>query len=219
MEQNPAADLQRPRMPKKLPRYLQKNEVDKLINIVPHDGSPSMLRDKTVLMCLYYTGVRAEEVINIQTVDMSLERGFVKITKGKGSRYRKVPLHQKLTEQLQLYFERAPELSNGYLFCSKRGGPISTDYVNYMVEKYAKKAGLNKKVTPHMLRHSFATHLYKKGIDLFVIGMLMGHAEMRSTSRYTHIELKHMRDAVNKLDIPKALEIKISKMEGSIDEP
>lgn len=217
IEQNPAADLQRPRMPQKLPRFLQKDEVDKLIEAVPENGSPSMLRDKTVLKCLYYTGVRVSELVSIQTRDVSLENGFIKILKGKGSRYRKVPLHQRLKEQLQQYLEKAPELSDGYLFCSKQGSPITTDYVHYMTEKYADKAGLKKIVSPHTFRHSFATHLYRKGTDLFVIGKLLGHVGIRSTSIYIHSELKHLREAVDKLNVSSLLETEISKIRGRGD--
>jgi len=193
LENNPAANLPRPRMPQKHPRHLQKKEVVGLFAAVPENGSPSMLRNKTALKCLYYTGIRVSELVNIRREDIDFENGFIKIIKGKGSKYRKVPLYRELKSQLQKYFSEAPGLVNGYLFCNKQGQHITTDYVYYIISEYAIKAGLRKKVTPHTLRHSFATHLYREGVDINTLGKLLGHAGIRSTAVYTHSDLKHLR--------------------------
>ncbi len=212
---NPAEELVMPRKSQKKPRYLHKKEVDKLFDAVPENGSSSMLRDKTVLMFLYYTGVRVSELVQLQTCQLDLENGFARIIKGKGSRYRKVPLHHKLQDQLQCYLDKAPELSNGYLFCNKKGKPVTTDYVHDMVVKKAQKAGLNKEVTPHTLRHTFATHLYRKNTDLFVLGKLLGHAELQNTTIYTHTDIEHLREAVITLQVSPVVEAQLIQLEGS----
>lgn len=217
MDKNLAAELSWPRRSQKKPRFLQKEELERLFNAVPDDGSPSMIRDKTILMFLYYTGVRLGELVSVLAVNVGLADGFARIVKGKSGRYRKVPLHRKLKEQLCHFLKSAPELTNGYLFCNKEGTPVSADYVHYMVALYAKKADLTKTVTPHTMRHTFATHLYRKGADLFVLGELMGHARLRSTAIYIHTDLKHLREGVEQLNVCRKIEAEIAKMEGVTD--
>lgn len=214
LEQNPAADLPRPRLPQKHPRYLCKEEVEKMLATFPDDQSPSALRDKTALMCLYYTGVRAKELVGLKKEDIDFKEKMVAVKKGKGGRFRRVPLHPLLESQLKKYLAEAPGLVNGYLFCNRQGLPISTDYVHHFVEECARTAGLKKKVTPHMLRHTFATHLYRQGVNIFTLAKLLGHAELRSTSIYTHTDLEHLRQAVEKLPVFWRLEMEIAKMEG-----
>jgi len=153
MDKNLAADLSWPRRSQKKPRFLHQEEVGKLFDAVPQNGSPSIIRDKTILLFLYYTGVRASELVNVLTANVDLGSGFARIIKGKGGRYRKVPLHKKLKEQLCHYLEHAPELAGAYLFCNKEGNPVSADYVHHIVVLYARKAGLIKAVTPHTMRH------------------------------------------------------------------
>jgi len=214
LEHSPAEYQKWPRKPQKLPRHLQKDEVDKLIETIPEKGSPSMLRDKTALMLLYYTGVRVSELVNIHTSDIDLDLGFIGILKGKGNSSRKVPIHQKLSAQLDRYYREAPEMSNGYLFCNKQGEPITADYVHYMIEEYAKKAGMNKSVSPHMFRHSFATHLYREDTKLPVLGKLLGHNLITSTAGYVHTDLKHLREGVEKLEVSEALEKILTETEA-----
>jgi site-specific recombinase XerD len=160
---------------------------------------------------------RANELVNLKKEDVDFEEGVIKIKKGKGGRFRKVPLHPLLENQLKKYIAGAPEMVNSYLFCNRQGFPISTDYVHHFVEECAKKAGLEKKVTPHMLRHSFATHIYRQGVKITVLAKLLGHAGIRSTAIYTHTDLVHLRQAVEKLNIPAKLELEISKIEGERD--
>ena len=206
LEQNPAATLPRPRMPQKQPRHLQRPEVDRLLAAVNENESPAKMRDKTALMFLYYSGVRVTELVNLRQADLDLNSGFIRIIKGKGSRFRKVPLHSRLKEQLDIYVRAAPELVNGYLFCNRKGHPITSDYVHHIIVEYALKAGINKKVTPHMLRHSFATHLYTEDVEINTLGKLLGHAGIRTTAIYTHADLRQLRAAVNKLNTSEKLE-------------
>ncbi len=206
LTQNPAAALPRPRMPQKQPRHLQRSEVDRLFAAVSEDESPAKMRDKTALIFLYYSGVRVTELVNIRQADLDFAGGFIRIIKGKGSRFRKVPLHSRLKDQLEKYRSAAPELAGEYLFCNKQGGPITSDYVHHIIGEYARKAGINKRVTPHMLRHSFATHLYTEDVDINTLGKLLGHAGIRTTAIYTHADMRQLRAAVNKLNTPEKLE-------------
>jgi len=219
LDHNPAANLPRPRMPQKLPHHLQREEVDKLFAAVPEDESPAKLRDKTMLFFLYYSGVRAGELVNVRTRDLDFKSGFIKIMKGKGGRFRKIPLHDRLKRQLEKYFAAAAGLVGEHLFCNREGRQISTDYVHYMIGEYALKAGLKNKVTPHMLRHSFATHLYGENVDIKTLGKLLGHAEIRSTAVYTHVELKQLREGVQRLSIPAKLEAQLFSAEEESNAP
>ena len=209
LAQNPAAGLHRPRMPQKQPRHLQRPEVDRLFAAVSEKESSAKFRDKTALMFMYYSGVRVTELVNMRQEDIDFAGGFIRVIKGKGSRFRKVPLHSRLKEQLEKYCSEAPELVNEYLFCNKQGRQISSDYIHHMIGEYALKAGINKRVTPHMLRHSFATHLYTEDVDIKTLGKLLGHAGIRTTAVYTHADLKHLRAAVNKLNTSSKLETQL----------
>ena len=213
LDQNPAANLPRPRIPQKLPRHLQRAEVDRLFDAVPEDESPAKLRDKTLFFFLYYSGVRVGELVNVRTKDLDFESGFIKIIKGKGNRFRKIPLHDRLKGQLEKYLAGAAELAGEYLFCNRKGKRISTDYVHHIIGEYALKAGLKSRVTPHMLRHSFATHLYRENVDIKTLGKLLGHAEIRTTTVYTHVELKYLREAVHRLNTPAKLEAQLFPVE------
>ena len=206
LKRSPAENLPHPKKPQKHPRHLQREEIDRLFAAVGNNSSPAGLRDKTALLFLYYTGVRVTELVNIRREDVDLEKDVVKIHKGKGSRFRQVPLHGRLKTQLQKFLEEAPELVGSYLFNNRHGEPISPDYVHHMIVDYAAKAGINKKVTPHMLRHSFATHLYREDVDINTLGKLLGHAGIRTTSVYTHTDLRHLRDGVERLNTSSQLE-------------
>jgi len=219
LDKNPAAALPWPKRPQRHPVYLQREEVEKLFAAAADNGSPVALRNKTALMCLYYTGARVNELVNIKTEDLDFVEGFLKITKGKGGRFRKVPLHPRLEEQLKKYLIEALEFVNGYLFCNRQGLPISTDLVHDFVGECGKKAGLKKKVTPHKIRHSFATNLYRQGVNITTLAKLMGHAEIRTTTVYIHTDLKHLRQAVEKLDVSEKLEAEISELEEFLSEP
>ena len=209
LKRSPAESLPHPKKPQKHPRHLQREDIDKLFAAAGKNESAAGLRDKTALLFFYYTGVRVTELVNIRKADLDLEKDVVKIHKGKGSRFRQVPLHSRLKKQLQKYLIDLPEIlepADGYLFCNKQGGQISADYVHHMIVDYAAKAGIKQKVTPHMLRHSFATHLYREDVDINTLGKLLGHAGIRTTSIYTHTDLKHLREGVERLNTPVKLE-------------
>ncbi len=219
LRQNPAANLPRPRIPQKLPRHLQREEVERLFAAIPEDESPAKLRDKTMLFFLYYSGVRVGELVSVRTRDVDFDDGFIRVMKGKGSRFRKIPLHDRLREQLEKYRAGAAGLIGEYLFCNRWGGQITADYVHFMMGEYAPRAGLKSVVTPHMLRHSFATHLYRENVDIKTLGKLLGHVEIRTTAIYTHAELKHLREGVNKLEFSAGLEAQLFPGEDEDNAP
>lgn len=218
LQRNPAEKLPRPRSPQKYPRYLQKEEVEKLWAAVEEKDSPARRRDKTALMLLYYTGVRVGELVNLRRRDLDLEAGFITVARSKGGRFRRLPLHHRLKSQLEKYLHSAAEPLSEYLFCNRLGQPLSTDYLHHIIGEYAKKAALGKKVTPHMLRHSFATHLYREEVDIAALGKLLGHAGLRTTAIYTHTDLKHLREAINRLNTPHRLEELLFGKEQKDDE-
>jgi site-specific recombinase XerD len=166
---------------------------------------------------MYYSGVRVSELVNVRRQDLDFAGAFIRITRGKGGRFRKIPLHDRLRSQLQKYLESSLETADpgACLFGNKQGLPLSTDYVHHMLGIYARQAGIEKNVTPHMLRHSFATHLYREEVDLSTLGKLLGHAGIRTTAVYTHTDLKHLRAAVNLLPVPQQLEKGLFKTEGN----
>lgn len=217
LEHNPAANLPRPRIPQKQPRFLQQAEVELLFAVAGEGASAAQLRDQTMLMFMYYSGVRVSELVNVRLEDLDFAGGFIRVSRGKGGRFRKVPLHGRLQAQLERYLHHAPALAGEYLFCNRHGLTISTDYVHYMLGEHASRAGLDKKVTPHMLRHSFATHLYREEVDINTLGKLLGHAGIRTTAIYTHTDLKHLRAAVNLLPTPLKLEALLFATEEDAD--
>ncbi len=205
LEHSPAENLPRIRRPQQQPRYLQRQEVEQLFAVVDGGQSPSSLRDQAILYFIYYSGVRVAELVSLRRENVDLQKDSVKIHQGKGNRFRQVPLHGRLKAQLQKYLDGAPELAAGALFCNRQGDPLSADYVHHMIADYAAKAGLHKNVTPHMLRHSFATHLYREDVDIQTLGKLLGHEGIRTTSVYIHTDLKHLRAGVERLPTSRKL--------------
>ena len=190
-------DLPLPKKPKRLPTVLTPEEVSRLIE------AASNLMHRTILMVLYGTGMRRTEVSLLKVTDIDSKRMVIHIRQGKGSRDRDVPLTAKLLEALREYWrQRRPKT---YLFPSTPGqrgveSPISDKTVWYACVQAAARAGLGKRIGPHTLRHSFATHLMEAGTDLRTIQLLMGHSHLEHTSVYLHLSQRHLHAAVNPLD-------------------
>jgi integrase/recombinase XerD len=190
-------DLIFPKTPRKLPVVLSPEEVTRLIEAAPN------LRYRTLLMLLYSTGIRRTEASLLQVSDIDSERRVIHIRQGKGSRDRDVPLSPKLLEALREYWRwKKPKV---YLFPSTSGhrgleGPISDKTVWYACKRAASKAGIKKRIGPHTLRHSFATHLLEAGADLRTIQLLLGHQELKHTTIYLHLSQRHLHAAINPLD-------------------
>jgi site-specific recombinase XerD len=181
----------------RVPTVLSQEEVSKLI-----DGA-SNLQSRAILMTLYSTGVRRSELVRLRVQDIDSERMILHIRKGKGGKDRDLPLSAKLLETLREYWRwKRPKV---YLFPSSAGHrgveqPISDHSVWYACAEAARHGGLKKRVAPHMLRHSFATHLLENGADLPTIQVLLGHADLEATSIYLHLSRRHLETTTNPLE-------------------
>jgi integrase/recombinase XerD len=189
--------LSSPRLWERVPQVLSPEVVDRLL-AAPTPEDRYYLRDRALLETLYATGTRASEVVSLQLADLHLEHGFCKCH-GKGNKQRVVPLGSKAQEALREYLtELRPQLcvrdpSVPWVFLSRGGRPLTRITLWLLVKKYVRRAGITGKVSPHTLRHSFATHLLEGGADLRTVQELLGHANIRTTQHYTHVDRKRLR--------------------------
>jgi integrase/recombinase XerD len=196
-ERDPAAAVVRPRLPRSLPRPMPVEEVLRLL-AAPSEGDPAGLRDRAVLETLYGGGLRVSELAGLDVDDVDLEEGSVRVF-GKGSKERDVPLGRYATDAIAAYLRRArPGLatarSRSALFLNLRGGRLTRQGVAGILAKAVKGAGIERRVTPHTLRHSFATHLLEGGADVRVVQELLGHASVATTQVYTLVTREHLRE-------------------------
>ena len=188
---SPADDLRAPRSWPALPRFLSLDEVDRLL-AQPDVNTPTGVRDRALLELLYATGMRVTELVTLQVDDLKLDAGFLTCL-GKGSKERVVPMGRFAVDWVRRYLASArPALlktrTSSYLFVNARGGPtLSRVGFWKIIKKHGRQAGLTQDLSPHVLRHSFATHLLERGADLRMIQTLLGHADLSSTQIYTHI--------------------------------
>ena len=191
LDLNPADDLHAPRAWPALPKLLAEAEVETLMQ-QPDTGTPRGLRDRALIEVLYATGMRVSELIHLRASDLNLEAGYLSCT-GKGNKQRLVPIGAEATKWLEQYIRGArPALlgkrASPWLFVSaKRGGGLSRVGFWKILKGYGRKAGLPRTLSPHVLRHSFATHLLEHGADLRAIQMMLGHADLSTTQIYTHV--------------------------------
>jgi integrase/recombinase XerD len=196
-ERDPAAGVVRPRVPRGLPHPLTVDQAAALLD-APDPASPAGLRDRAVLEVLYGAGVRVAELTGLDVDDLDLEEGFVRVL-GKGGKEREVPVGRYATEAVAAYLTRvrpdlATDRSRGALFLSVRGHRLTRQSVGRLVAGYARRAGIDRRVTPHDLRHSFATHLLDGGADVRVVQELLGHASVATTQIYTLVTEEHLRE-------------------------
>ena len=182
--------LHRPKKEFKLPKVLSKNEVKKIFDVTHN------LKHKCILMLIYSAGLRRSELLNLTILDIDSERMLIHINSAKGKKDRVSILSQNLLRLLRRYYEKFKPKK--YLFEGQPGEKYSASSVANILRKAANKAGIRKTVTPHMLRHSFATHLLEQGTDLRYIQELLGHNSSRTTEIYTHVSNK----AINKINNP-----------------
>jgi integrase/recombinase XerD len=188
---NPADDLRAPRAWKTLPKFLSVEEVDKLLE-APDVSAPRGLRDRALIEVLYATGLRVSELVNLKPQDLNLESGYLTTT-GKGRKQRLVPLGDEAASWVARYVkESRPALlkkrASPRLFVNARGGTGLTRVGFWKIlTAYGRQAGIGKSLSPHVLRHSFATHLLDRGADLRAIQMMLGHADLSTTQIYTHV--------------------------------
>jgi len=194
---NPAENLESPRIWKVLPKYLSLNDVDRLLN-QPEQESELGIRDRAILEMLYATGLRVSELIGLRIADVNLDAGFVRAI-GKGNKQRVVPLGKVATAAIEKYLaaSRGKLLGSHQspnLFVSRRGTSLTRQSIWVLISRYGQLAGIQKKTTPHLMRHSFATHLLSRGADLRSLQMMLGHADISTTQIYTHVAASRLRD-------------------------
>jgi len=189
LERSPADDLQPPRAWPALPKYLDLAEVDRLL-AQPDPSTPRGLRDKALIETLYATGLRVSELVALRAPDLNLDEGYLTCV-GKGDKERIVPLGHDAAEWVRRYMrEGRPRLArqkHPLLFVNARGGPLSRVGFWKILKEYGLKAGISRAISPHVLRHSFATHLLERGADLRMIQAMLGHADLSTTQIYTHV--------------------------------
>jgi len=186
MTQNPTAVVETPKTFAALPHFLSAEDVDRLL-ATPDLSNPVGIRDRAMLEVLYATGLRASELVGLRLDGVNLESGFVRCL-GKGSKERVVPLGASACSAVEAYLKSARgSHPSEILFLTSRGSALSRIDFWKILKGYAAKAGLRKGISPHVLRHSFATHLLERGADLRAVQMMLGHAEISTTQIYTHV--------------------------------
>lgn len=199
-ESSPADELRAPRAWAALPKFLDLDEVDRLL-AEPDVSTPRGLRDKALISVLYATGLRVSELISLKSPNLHLQEGYLTCV-GKGDKERIVPIGQEATDWVQKYLAEArPKLvskSSPWLFVNARGGPLSRVGFWKLLKEYGLKAGITRNISPHVLRHSFATHLLDRGADLRAIQMMLGHADLSTTQIYTHVLEARLRSVYDR---------------------
>ena len=206
IEQDPTEFLSAPRVGRSLPKHLSEEEVERLLDVAAREQSPEARRDCTILELLYATGLRVSELVSLNTHDVNLQEGYIRCM-GKGSKERLAYMYPRAVQALRTYMEEArPSLisaANGdkkvsaaeerALFVNQRGDRLTRQWVWTILKTYARKASLDKPITPHVLRHSFATHMLRGGASLRHVQELLGHASITTTQIYTHLTSDHVR--------------------------
>tara|TARA_B100001093_G_scaffold12347_1_gene11438 strand:- start:1637 stop:2539 length:903 start_codon:yes stop_codon:yes gene_type:complete len=200
IEVNPFADQIMPKKPLSLPKSISEEDVIKLLN-APKKRTLIGLRDRAMLELLYASGVRISELVNIKFSDLDLERNIIKVF-GKGSKERLVPFGEDAAQWIGAYIDERKKnkdlASIKYIFLNNRGSKISRYAFWHRLKEYCLEIGLKKDVSPHTLRHAFATHLLNRGADLRSVQVLLGHSDLSTTQIYTHIAKKRLSELVKK---------------------
>lgn len=206
---DPTAHLESPKIRRSLPGYLRLEDVEKLLE-QPDQKTPLGLRDRAMLEVLYSTGLRVSELTSLKVTDLDTKVGCVRCI-GKGDKERIVPVGRKALGIVERYLRNGrPELlkpgkggAGAYLFVNRRGGRISRVGVWKILSAYGRRAGLRQALTPHMLRHSFATHLLERGADLRSVQLMLGHSDISTTQIYTHVVEERLKQ-IYKAHHPRA---------------
>lgn len=203
IRRNPAEVLEAASRGLHLPKVLSVQEVERLLD-EPNLGTLDGYRDKTMLELLYATGMRVSELVNVPVKNVDMKMQYV-IVMGKGSKERMLPLGRTALHYLEHYLSVVrPQLLHdkpdaaAELFVTGWGGPMTRERFYEIIVAYGKSAGISKRVTPHMLRHSFATHLLNNGTDLRIVQELLGHADISTTQIYTHLDVERLREVYDK---------------------
>lgn len=211
LKKNPASLVSTPRLEKHVPSFLSIDETFILLKM-PDDTTPVGIRDKAIMEILYSSGVRVSELVEMNEGDLDLNLGIIKVM-GKGRKERIVPIGSKAIEALNHYLETKKRRSkiplssslNPPVFLNPRGGRLSTRSVARIINRYIEQCGLLKNISPHSLRHTFATHMLDAGADLRAIQELLGHVSLSTTQKYTHVSLDKLMEVYDKAH-PKSRE-------------
>jgi integrase/recombinase XerD len=199
---DPTAELRGPPKPQRLPRVLSREQVARLLG-QPSGTDPLALRDRALLELMYACGLRASEAIGLELSDVDIEEGMLR-ARGKGSKERIVPVGRQALTALEVYCARgrprlpsagASRAGSARLFLNSRGGQLTRQGLYKIVQGHARGAGLEQRMSPHTLRHSFATHLLAGGCDLRSLQEMLGHADLATTQVYTHLSAERLKDA------------------------
>ncbi|MFO8023144.1 MAG: site-specific tyrosine recombinase XerD [Perlabentimonas sp.] len=197
---DPTAQIEGPKMTRKLPEVLSVSDID-LMQATFDLSKPEGQRNKAIIETLYSCGLRVSELVNLRLTDLNFEQGFIKVT-GKGDKERLVPIGQKATKEIKLYLPDRHSLpsidkaSENILFLNRRGKKLTREMIFTIVKTAAKNAGIKKTISPHTLRHSFATHLVEGGADIRVVQEMLGHESILTTEIYTHLDRQFLKDTI-----------------------
>lgn len=198
---DPTGDVDSPRIPRSLPKSLSEAQVEALLD-APDVETSLGLRDKAMLETLYASGLRVSELVSLRTQQLSIDMGVVRVV-GKGAKERLAPLGEEALDWVRRYQEQARgeilgERKSDALFVTGRGGPMTRQAFWGIVGRYARAAGIGIAISPHTLRHAFATHLVNHGADLRVVQLLLGHADISTTQIYTHVARERLKELLAK---------------------
>ena len=198
--QNPILLFENPRQNRTIPVVLSEKEVQKILDVIPMNEQFST-RDKAIIELLYACGLRVSEACKLKLSLLRIKDGYIIVT-GKGNKQRLVPIHQEAIKYLELYLQHErpntkPKTNDSdTVFLSNRGGSLTRQSIFIKLKRFAALAGIKKNISPHTMRHSFATHLIERGADLRVVQQLLGHESITTTEIYTHISAKHLGDKI-----------------------
>lgn len=200
IDEDPTALLRAPRQWQNLPKYLNGEQILALLD-APDAAKPTGLRDRAMLELLYACGLRVSELCGLKLTDLNADLGFLRVT-GKGSKTRMVPVGQKAIESLERYLQGARSAllkgrSSAHLFVTARGGPLTRQAFWKLIVQHGKSVGIFNNLTPHVVRHSFATHLLEGGADLRSVQSMLGHSDISTTQIYTHVVRSRLRGVVD----------------------
>ncbi|MGB9594127.1 MAG: site-specific tyrosine recombinase XerD [Anaerolineae bacterium] len=200
VKEDPTTTLDSPRLAKRLPKTLTRKEVDRLLEAPGTGDDPKSLRDRALLELLYATGMRVTELVSLTLNDINLASGSVRVVHGKRRKERIIPVHPRALEAVEAYLQRgrihmAKDPNEQAVFVNFQGKPLTRQGLWLIIKHYVEQVGISKTVTPHTLRHSFATHLLTGGAKLPDVQRLLGHANVSTTQIYTHLTKEELRDA------------------------
>lgn len=197
IEADPTVNLDRPKLPRALPKTLTEADVEQLL-AAAGDDSPAALRDRAMLETLYATGLRVSELVGLKLTTLNLNDGVLRVVAGKGNKDRLVPLGEEAVAWLRRYLGEArpawmEKKQCDAVFVTARGAGMTRQAFWHLIKRRARQAGIDKPISPHTLRHAFATHLLNHGADLRVVQMLLGHSDISTTQIYTHVARERLK--------------------------